>query len=49
MSYEHDNGFLHVLLFFSPYKWDIFFGEAEDGCYDDGEILAEHAMVSCIS
>jgi hypothetical protein len=49
MSYERDDGFLGILLFFSPNKWGILFCEIKEWCSDDGKVSAKHVMVSCTS
>jgi hypothetical protein len=49
MSYECNDGFLGILLFFSPYKWGILFCEAKEWCCNDGKVSAKHMMVSCAS
>jgi hypothetical protein len=49
MCYERDDSFLGILLFFSSNEWGILFCETKEWCRDDGEVFAEHAMVSCTS
>jgi hypothetical protein len=49
MGYECDDGFLGILLFFSPYEWGILFCEVKEWCCDNGKVSAKHAMVSCAS
>jgi hypothetical protein len=49
MCYEHDDGFLGILLFLSPNKWDILFCEVKEWCSDDRKVSTKHAVVSCAS
>jgi hypothetical protein len=49
MCYKHDNGFLGILLFFSPDKWGVLFCKAEEWCCNDRKVFAKHAMVPCAS
>jgi hypothetical protein len=49
MCYKCDDGFLGILLFFSPDKWGVLFCEVEEWCSNNGEVSAEHVVVSCAS
>ena len=49
MHYKCDDGFLGVLLFFSPNKWGVLFCEVKEWCGDDGKVSAKHVVIPCAS